>query len=407
MPASLVAVLDSLVAADWFHDQGSVATLRPSYPLSGVLPASLEPRLEGASPAVVRAAELVAVGGEIADATLTRLVGTEVVADAEDRGLVRGDDAGSELHWRPANPLLGELVRASLTDQQSRSRQSELAAVLEADDLRTADALLVRGEVAAATGCGEPEALGLVLDAAEVALDRADAGRAITLARAAWEDGASIEGGLLLGSALELAGDIEGRATVAAEAGRRATGPRERVIAAEQLATALANLDRVADATAAIEKARASVGDPIWAARLDALAANLHLHAARLDQAIATAEPYLAVPLAAADAATLVGVAHAVGGQSAAALEAVEIGASALDRGRRRAPDRDPRARAHRRRHRPYGGRRLRRRRRSRHPGVRGERRSQRPHCPSLGCAHPRARRVAAGHGEERDPLVP
>ncbi|MGQ0803396.1 MAG: LuxR C-terminal-related transcriptional regulator [Actinomycetota bacterium] len=330
VPAELIAVLEATVEREWFRDRGAVATLQPGFPLVAALPPSVRTRLEGAPPDVLVAAEIVAVGGRVSDAVLTRVVGADTTTAADERGLVEADHDGGELAWRPGTPLLGEHVRATLTAEQTRVRRAQLAAVLDRDDVRTPDALLVRGEACRERGSRTPDDLALLVDAAEVALARNDISLAVGLARAAWEDGRVTAAALVLGSALELVGDIEGRARVAQDACSQAGDDRERVIATEQLATALTNLDRVPDARQAVENARRVVADPLWAARLDALAANIHLHAARLKDAIAAAQPYLGVALAAPDAATLVGVALAVGGRTDQALETTAVGAAAL-----------------------------------------------------------------------------
>jgi DNA-binding CsgD family transcriptional regulator len=330
IPADLVAVLEVPVPDGWFEARGPVAALRAGFPPAAALALRAGSQPNEAPPAVRTAGELVALGRRVPDALLVGLVGIDAVADAETRGLVRtcGDDA--DLAWQPASPLEGELTRAILTEDTTVRRRGALATALAAVDARDADAILLRGEACLDQPAGHAHDVALLVDAADVALERREIETATRLARAAWDHGKSMEAALLLGSALELMGDPAARAGLASDALAAATDDRSRVIAAEQLATALSTLDRHDDAVRTVERTRRTVSDPLWVGRLDALLANLLLHEAVLDRAIALAEPYLGVPLAAPDAAMLVTVAATVGGRTADALGVAKVGTNAL-----------------------------------------------------------------------------
>jgi DNA-binding CsgD family transcriptional regulator len=330
MPTDLVAVLEAPVPGGWFAARGPVATLRPGFPPAAARALRAESPIHGAPPAVRTAGELVALGRRVADAVLVELVGADAVAEAETGGVVRACGGDAELAWEPATPLQGELTRATLAQEVAVRHRAALATALAARNARDADALLVRGEACLDLPTIDADDITLLVDAADVALERREIEAAARLARGAWEHGKSTEAALLLGSVLELIGDPAARATIAADALASASDDRGRVIAAEQLATALGTLDRHDDAVRTVERTRRAVSDPLWAGRLDALLANLLLHEAVLDGAIALAEPYLRVPLAAPDAAMLVTVAATVGGRTADALAVAAVGAEAL-----------------------------------------------------------------------------
>ncbi|HEX6312347.1 MAG TPA: ATP-binding protein, partial [Acidimicrobiia bacterium] len=330
LPADLVAVLTSPVPGGWFDVRGPVATLRAGFPLAAANALRAGSPMNRAPQATRAVGELVAIGRHIPDTVLMSLADTDAVVDAEARGIVRAVGEGSELAWEPASALEGELTRAVVSDEDARRIRGSLATGYAAAGERGPDPLLVRAEACVERGITDDD-VALLVDAADAALERRDVDAVIRLAGAAWDSRKSLESALLLGSVYELVGDHAARIEVGSEALERATDDRGRVIAAEQVAVGLGALDRHADATAVVERVRPDVSDPMWVGRLDALLANILLHEAKLDAAVALADPYLQVPLAASDAALMVAVARSVGGRTREALHAAEIGTSALD----------------------------------------------------------------------------
>jgi DNA-binding NarL/FixJ family response regulator len=330
LPSDLVAVLSSPVPGGWFELRGPVATLRPDVPVAAARALRAGSPMERVPAEVRTVGELVAIGRRVPDTVLTALAGGDAVAAAETEGIARATGTAPDLLWSPASALEGELTRAVVTDEVARAARDLLAGAYAAADLRDPDALLVRADACLDRATTGPDDLALLVDATEIALERRDVTTTIRLATYAWRHGREQEAALQLGAVYELVGDHDARLRIALDALAHATDDRSRVIPAEQAAIAYSALDRHDDATETIAQVRTRVSDPMWAGRLDALLANLLLHEAHLEEAVALAEPYLPIPVATADAALIVAVAHIVSGRTEEGRRLAEIGTEAL-----------------------------------------------------------------------------
>lgn len=114
----------------------------------------VDARLHAASPDVERALELLAVGDAVELEALLRMLPPETVEAAEAGGYVDIASDGRRSVARPAHPLMGEVLRARMTELNRRRTARELADAIAAfrgrrssDLLRVAALELMAGDV--------------------------------------------------------------------------------------------------------------------------------------------------------------------------------------------------------------------------------------------------------------------
>ncbi|MEN3614436.1 AAA family ATPase [Plantactinospora sp. ZYX-F-223] len=142
-------------------------------------------RLDRLVPATRRVVELVACGEPVPLAFLERLAGSEVVATAEESGLVVAERDGARVQARLDHPLFGEVLRTRMPAARSRQAYRDLAEVLAATPLRRRDDTL-RAALWQVEG-GRITRADLVREGARQAIGRSGLDLAERLARAARE----------------------------------------------------------------------------------------------------------------------------------------------------------------------------------------------------------------------------
>ncbi|GIG85122.1 AAA family ATPase [Plantactinospora endophytica] len=107
--------------------------------VAGGLTDLIAARLDRLDPATRRVVELVACGEPVPLAFLERLAGPEVVATAEESGLVAAERDGVRVQARLDHPLFGEVLRTRMAAARSRQAYRDLAEQLLATPLRRRD----------------------------------------------------------------------------------------------------------------------------------------------------------------------------------------------------------------------------------------------------------------------------
>jgi hypothetical protein len=150
------------------------------------------------------AVELAAWGEPLAGGVLERLVDQDAAQAAERSGLLTLERSGRRVLARPAHPLYGEVLRATLPLSRARAVAGWLAAVVGGGALRRRDDLLRVGIWQLDAGVAARPAL--LLEAAGQAAARFDLELAERLARAAVDAGGGPTAVRLLAETLEWQG---------------------------------------------------------------------------------------------------------------------------------------------------------------------------------------------------------
>jgi DNA-binding CsgD family transcriptional regulator len=165
----------------------------------------IEARIGDLSGPVSDVVDVLAVGEPIELATLTRITDAAAVEEADTRGLITLEPAGSGIEVRVAHPLYGEVRRRRAAPTRLRRLRGvvtgELAAASDRDELR----VVVRRATLSLDSDLEPDA-DLFVRAAHGAVWLADLALAERLAQAAIEAGAGPEPSLVRAHALSWLG---------------------------------------------------------------------------------------------------------------------------------------------------------------------------------------------------------
>ncbi|MFL6243838.1 MAG: AAA family ATPase, partial [Acidimicrobiia bacterium] len=232
---------------------GSLTDVRGIWRLQGSLAASprltelVGMRLGTLDDAERDALEVVSVGEPVDLETIGALADRTCIERLEARALIDIEAEGNARHVRMAHPLYGEVLRADLTSGRYERICRLLADAIEGDgELSPEDALRV---AVWRLESGDTEHAGLLMIAAHQASFSFDFPLALRLARAAWDAGAGVEAGHLLGGMLDTLGEHEAAEDVlrVVEAEAHTDEVRARVSEA-RVANLFRGLGRTADA---------------------------------------------------------------------------------------------------------------------------------------------------------------
>ena len=279
---------------------GSLTDVRGMWRLQGSLSASprltelVRMRLGTLDEAERHALEVVSVGEPVTFPTIDALTDRACIEDLEVRALVDIEADGESGQVRMAHPLYGEVLRAELPSGRYQRICRFLADAVEgtADgELSAEDALRVgvwRLE------SGDTEHAHLLMTAAHQAAFAFDFPLARRLAAAAWEAGAGVEAGHLLGGMLDTLGEHEAAEEVLRAIEPEARNNEERVqISEARVGNLFRGLGRTEEAEEVTLAAERAVRDPDLRAELTAQRAVHAVFAADLDEALALSEPLL------------------------------------------------------------------------------------------------------------------
>ncbi|HEY3095955.1 MAG TPA: LuxR C-terminal-related transcriptional regulator [Acidimicrobiia bacterium] len=279
-------------------ESGALSDARGIWRLQGSLAAS--PRLTelvrlrlGTLDDVQRhALEVVSVGEPVALDTLETLTDRACIEQLEARALVDVAAEDSTRQVRMAHPLYGEVLRAELPSSRYERIARELAdAVERSGGLSVEDALRV---AVWRLESGDTEHAELSMAAAHQAAFAFDFALSRRLARAAWDAGAGVEAGHLLGGMLDTLGEHEEAEDVLRIVESDARTDQERAqIAEARVGNLFRGLGRTAEADEVMLAAEHAIEDPNLRAELVAQRAVHALFAADTTDALALAEPLL------------------------------------------------------------------------------------------------------------------
>lgn len=279
-------------------DSGSLTDARGIWLLNGSLAASprltelVRLRLGTLDDHERHALEVVSVGEPVALATLEALADRECIERLESRALVDVEVEGSTRQVRMGHPLYGEVLRAEQPGSRYERICRELSETLErAGELSAEDALRVAVWRLESGDTGHADLLTAAARQAAFAFDFRLGRR---LARAAWDAGAGIAAGHLLGEMLDTLGEHEEAELVlsAVEAEARSEEERAR-IAEARVGNLFRGLGLAAEAEEVTRAAERAVEDPNLRAELVSQRAIHTLFAADMTEALALAEPLL------------------------------------------------------------------------------------------------------------------
>ncbi|HKA94071.1 MAG TPA: AAA family ATPase, partial [Acidimicrobiia bacterium] len=279
---------------------GSLTDVRGIWRLQGSLSASprltelVRMRLGTLDEAERHALEVVSVGEPVAFPTIDALADRACVERLEARALVDIEADGGVGQVRMAHPLYGEVLRAELPAGRYQRVCRLLADAVEgagAGELSAEDALRVgvwRLE------SGDTEHAHLLMTAAHQAAFAFDFPLARRLAAAAWDAGAGIEAGHLLGNMLDTLGDHAAAEEVlrAVESDARTDEERAQISEA-RVGNLFRGLGRTEEAEAVTLAAERAISDPTLRAELNAQRAVHAVFAADMAEALALSEPML------------------------------------------------------------------------------------------------------------------
>ncbi len=236
--------------------------------------------------------EVVSVGEPIPLTTLEELADGARVERLEARGLVDVETEGAACQVRMAHPLYGEELRAELPSRRHERICRMLAdAVEHSGDLSAEDALRV---AVWRLESGDTEHTELLMTAAHQAAFAFDFRLARRLARAAWDAGAGLQAGHLLGAMLDTLGEHEEAEDVLRAVEAEASTDEERVqIAEARVGNLFRGLGRASEAEDVGLAAERAVSDPEVRAELVTQRAIHALFAADMNEALALSEPLL------------------------------------------------------------------------------------------------------------------
>jgi DNA-binding CsgD family transcriptional regulator len=200
------------------------------------------------------AVELAAWGEPLAGGVLERLVDQDAVQAAERSGLLTLEQSGRRVLARPAHPLHGEVLRATLPMSRARTIAGQLAAVVGDGALRRRDDLLRVGAWQLEAGMAARPAL--LLEAARQAAARFDLELAERLARAAVDAGGGPTAARLLAEALEWQGrHSEAVAVMDSESPAQGSGAERARWASIRAGNLYWGLERTAEAEQVLQQA--------------------------------------------------------------------------------------------------------------------------------------------------------
>ncbi len=277
---------------------GSLTDVRGIWRLQGSLAASprlielVRMRLGTLDDAERHALEVVSVGEPVTLSTIDALSDRACIERLEARALVDIEAEGNARQARMAHPLYGEVLRAELPSGRYERICRLLAdAVESAGELSAEDALRV---AVWRLESGDTEHADLLMIAARQAGFAFDFRLARRLAAAAWDAGAGVEAGHLLGNMLDTLGEHEAAEDVlrAVEADARSDEERAQISEA-RVGNLFRGLGRAAEADEVTIAAERAVEDPNLRAELAAQRAIHAVFAADMGEALALAEPLL------------------------------------------------------------------------------------------------------------------
>ncbi|HYV60635.1 MAG TPA: LuxR C-terminal-related transcriptional regulator [Acidimicrobiia bacterium] len=277
---------------------GSLTDVRGMWRLQGSLSASprltelVRMRLGTLDEAERHALEVVSVGEPVAFPTVDALADRACIEGLEARALVDIETDGSGGQVRMAHPLYGEVLRAELPSGRYGRICRLLADAVEGSGELSADDALRVGVWRLESG--DTEHAQLLMTAAHQAAFAFDFPLARRLAAAAWEAGAGIEAGHVLGNMLDTLGEHEAAEDVLRTVEAEARTDEERVQISEarvgNLFRGLGRTEQAEEVTLAAERA---VRDPELRAELTAQRAVHAVFAADMGEALALSEPLL------------------------------------------------------------------------------------------------------------------
>jgi AAA ATPase domain len=238
------------------------------------------------------ALEVVSVGEPVALATLEELADRACIERLESRALVDVALEGSTRQVRMGHPLYGEMLRGELPGSRYERICRDLSEAVErAGELSAEDALRV---AVWRLESGDTEHAELLMAAAQQAAFAFDFRLARRLARAAWDAGAGVEAGHLLGGMLDTLGEHEEAEYVLRAVEAEARGDDERArIAEARVGNLFRGLGLAAEAEEVTRAAESALEDPNLRAELVSQRAIHALFAADMTEALALAEPLL------------------------------------------------------------------------------------------------------------------
>ncbi|HMG28299.1 MAG TPA: LuxR C-terminal-related transcriptional regulator [Acidimicrobiia bacterium] len=279
---------------------GSLTDVRGMWRLQGSLSASsrltelVRMRLGTLDEAERHALEVVSVGEPVTFATIDALTDRACIERLESRALVDVEVDGNAGQVRMAHPLYGEVLRAELPS----GRYQRICRLL-ADAVEGADAGELSAEDALRVGVwrlesGDTEHAHLLMTAAHQAAFAFDFRLARRLAAAAWDAGAGIEAGHLLGNMLDTLGEHDAAEEVLCAVESEARTDEERVqISEARVGNLFRGLGRTEEAEEVTLAAERAVRDPDLRAELTAQRAVHAVFAADMREALALSEPLL------------------------------------------------------------------------------------------------------------------
>jgi DNA-binding CsgD family transcriptional regulator len=314
-------------------ESGALSDQRGIWRLQGSLAASprltelVRLRLGTLDDAERHALEVVSVGEPVALPNLEALTGHASIERLEARGLVDVAAEDSTRQVRMAHPLYGEVLRAELPGSRYERIARELADAAERSGRLSPDEAL---RVAVwRLESGDTDHAELLMTAAHQAAFAFDFPLARRLARAAWDAGAGVEAGHLLGVMLDTLGEHQEAEDVLRGAASEARTEQERAqIAEARFANLFRGLGRPEEAErVALETERAAT-DPDLRAELAAQRAIHTMFAGNMTDAIALGVPLLDETRypdrVVVKAALAVGPAYALSGRTADAIRAAD-----------------------------------------------------------------------------------
>ena len=284
-------------------------------------------RLVGVSDDEREALEAIALAEPVAMRLLQSVVPIATVERLEARGLIDVRSAGNV---GLVHPLYGEVLRSGLSSLRRRRLCRALADAAEAmGELRASDTLRAAVWMVEGGGTIQPE---LAVTAGRIAFKSGDYQLAVRLARLAWGTVPSAEVGLLLGDALDYAGQHQEADGVLAVAGVLAKDDAARTaIALRRASNLFRALGRPDDSDRVITDALEHISDDGNRRDLDALRANHLVLSGDVARALELTGPLLERPGdgAFAQASLDAGTALALAGRTSEAIAHTETALAA------------------------------------------------------------------------------
>jgi DNA-binding CsgD family transcriptional regulator len=314
-------------------ESGTLADTRGIWRLQGSLAASprltelVRMRLGTLDDDERHALEVVSVGEPVPLPDLESLADRACIERLESRALVDVEATDSSRQVRVAHPLYGEVLRAELPASRYERICRELSDSLEGSGALSAeDALRVAVWRLESGDSGHAE---LLMAAAHQAAFEFEFRLARRLARAAWDAGAGVEAGALLGVMLDTLGEHEDAEEVlrAAQSGARTENEQAR-IAEARCGNLFRGLGRAEEADDLMRAAERAITDQDLRDELVAQRAVHTVFSADMNAALALAEPLIDEARHPArvvtKAALAVGTAFALAGRTADAIRVAD-----------------------------------------------------------------------------------